>query len=134
MLPHILTHSRTDRSAAARALHTEAIWSAIETFLGEHPRATTMQVSVAIGLSAPATLSRLEEMRELGEVRYEPNYRQGARRAQIRAWSLGLDEEVARADQLQPRLVRAVQVGGFLRDPLVAALFGAPAGAQQVAA
>jgi hypothetical protein len=60
-------------------------------------------------------------LRELGEVRFAPQ----GRRSKVRAWMLGAEDHVARAEQMTPTITKATQLGIFQRDPLVAALFGA---------
>jgi len=103
-----------------RMQQTEAAWAAIESVLRRLRIATTREIADAIDRSPSATQVRLHELRELGEVRFATPVGK-----KVRAWSLGAEDDVARAEQMTPTITKATQLGIFQRDPLVAALFGA---------
>ncbi len=118
----MLSHSSTTIPGQHAPYHlqrAEAAWTAIESELRKREIATTAELAAVLGLSPSATQSRLNDLREMGEVRFAES-----RGKKIRAWALGAEEFVVRAEQMRPTITKAVQLGSFTRDPLVAALFG----------
>jgi hypothetical protein len=116
--------SSTSHEAYANSIrmqNTEAVWSAIASVLRRLNIATTREIADAIDRSPSATQMRLNELRELGEVRFATVRRS----TKVRAWTLGAEDHIARAEQMTPTITKATQLGIFQRDPLVAALFGA---------
>lgn len=100
-----------------------AILAAIEA---GHQR--TEEISAHTGITTKGVCTRLCYMRELGLVNSVPA--PATRGGSINIWRLGpgpdLDQEFSQADERQVVISKTYPTLG-LRDPLVAALFGAPA-------
>jgi hypothetical protein len=121
MLSQSLSTSPAPVGHSVRLQQAEAAWDAIESVLRRMRSATTREIAAAIDRSTSTTQARLLELRELGEVRLlEPR---GS--AKVRVWLLGAEDHIMAAEQMKPTITKAVQLGIFQRDPLVAALFGA---------
>lgn len=121
MLSHSISTFRPGQPEALREIQTAAIWGAIEAALTVSPGATTREIASSIGMTPSGALARLNELREIGEVRFAAP-RQGSK---LRTWEMGAENSFVRAEQMKPTVVKAEQLGIFSRDPLVAALFGA---------
>jgi hypothetical protein len=121
MLPQAsISTTNPARTLAARQLRTELVWDSIQAAMAGAGPLNVSAIARRAGLSQHVVLQRLLELRQLGEVRHGPDV-DGVRG---RTWMLGAEDFAARAESMAPTLTRAVQLGIFQRDPLVAALFG----------
>lgn len=128
MLSHNVFHLPHGNSKAAINQRAATIETAILRQLtngGPSTVALLVTLFSGSGVSHNVVRYHLNSMREGGMVRhFKPAKNNDVAVGGVR-WELGEEADKATFDEGSRRLTRAVQLGTFQRDPLVAALFGA---------